>query len=163
MAGYRRRIQNNPDNATAYNNIGSLLVVQGQAQEGIAIYQQAIRRLPNDSTAYYNLGVTLYNQGELAQADKRLKQAQKKFQGQGKTQKAETIEHIIKYIAYIQQQPSSPIQTAALPTEPTPENDSPENNTQVSTPDSHESEIIEFSIQQTETPLESPEETFINN
>ncbi|OKH44640.1 hypothetical protein NIES2130_37820 [Scytonema sp. HK-05] len=68
MAAYNKAIQLNPNDATAYNNLGNALREQNKLDEAIAAYNKAIQLNPNDATAYNNLGNALREQNKLDEA-----------------------------------------------------------------------------------------------
>ncbi len=79
---WRRVLELNPSNATAYNNLGVTLADQGKFEEAIAAYRQAIELDP-DSTiaynnlviAYNNLATSLFEQGKFEEAIAAYRQA----------------------------------------------------------------------------------------
>jgi tetratricopeptide (TPR) repeat protein len=58
------------ENYTAHNNLGYVLVAQGQPAEAIKHYQEALAINPNYSEVINNLGTALLNQGRLDEAAK---------------------------------------------------------------------------------------------
>ncbi|MEH2333191.1 tetratricopeptide repeat protein, partial [Nostoc sp.] len=65
VAAYEKAIQLNPNDATAYYNLGNALRQQKKLDAAVAAYEKAIQLNPNDATAYYNLGITLDDQKKL--------------------------------------------------------------------------------------------------
>ena len=75
-AVYRRIIQLEPNNAKAYNHLGTALYyIQGKLEEAIAAYRQAIQIDPQYAAAYTNLGNALTNQEKLEEAIAAYRQA----------------------------------------------------------------------------------------
>ena len=74
---WRRVLQDNPNNADAYYNLGRALSNQGKLEEAIAAYRQALKIYPNYAPAYNNLGVALRDQGKLEEAIAAYRQALK--------------------------------------------------------------------------------------
>lgn len=72
---YRRIIQIDPKDASAYYNLGNALRKQGKLNEAIAAYRQAIQLNPKNALAYNNLGFTLTEQGKLDEAISAYRQA----------------------------------------------------------------------------------------
>jgi len=65
---YTRAIQNDPNNASAYNNRAYAYFYKGNYDLAIADYTQAARINPNDAAAYNNRGVAYRNKGESEKA-----------------------------------------------------------------------------------------------
>ncbi|MEM9275243.1 MAG: tetratricopeptide repeat protein [Cyanobacteria bacterium P01_F01_bin.143] len=65
---FRQVIEINPNDATAYNELGIALRKQGELEEAIANHQKAIQLNPNYANAYNNLGNALADQGRLDDA-----------------------------------------------------------------------------------------------
>jgi len=65
---YSRAIKLNPKLATAYHNLGEMLVGQKRWDEAIANYRQAIAINPNFFESYHSLGKTWAERGELDRA-----------------------------------------------------------------------------------------------
>ncbi|MBI5935988.1 MAG: tetratricopeptide repeat protein, partial [Chloroflexi bacterium] len=61
-ASYRKAIELNPSDATAYSNLGNLLSDENlkRYEEAEASYRKAIELNPSDATAYSNLGLLLH-------------------------------------------------------------------------------------------------------
>ncbi len=67
-ANYQKASTQNPQNATAYYNLGNAQYRSKKTDESLASYDQAIKLLPNNaqkSDAYYNKGVVLQNNDKL--------------------------------------------------------------------------------------------------
>ncbi|MGF1978746.1 MAG: tetratricopeptide repeat protein, partial [Nostoc sp. CmiSLP01] len=60
-----KAIQLAPNDATAYNNLGTALSEQKKLDAAVAAYEKAIQLNPNYATAYYNLGIALRQQKKL--------------------------------------------------------------------------------------------------
>ena len=56
-ANYRQLLRRKPDDAEAYNNMGTVLQAKGKLEEAVASYQQAVRLKPDFANALNNLGV----------------------------------------------------------------------------------------------------------
>jgi tetratricopeptide (TPR) repeat protein len=65
---YSRAIKLNPKLATAYHNLGEMLVGEKRWDEAIANYRQAIALNPNFFESYHSLGKTWAERGELDRA-----------------------------------------------------------------------------------------------
>ena len=61
----RQAIKDNPRNVAAYEKVGSVLCMQGRAQEGLEMLRQAVRIDPEDAKAANALGVALCGQGKI--------------------------------------------------------------------------------------------------
>ena len=57
-----------PDNATAYSNLGFAYDKLGKLPEAIAALQNAVRLKPDDAVAYNNLGASFYKAGRYPEA-----------------------------------------------------------------------------------------------
>ena len=68
-AVFRRSIELNPDDATAWYNFGLALTKQGKHHEAEAAYRQAIELKPDEAMPRYNLGNALANQGKYPEAE----------------------------------------------------------------------------------------------
>lgn len=64
-----RMVQESPQDAKAYTNLGWTLYQHGLLNEAISAYQQALQLQPNLAEAYYRLGFALRQQGHLGDAD----------------------------------------------------------------------------------------------
>ena len=56
VQAYLQALEINPNDASAYKNLGDLLVEQGNLEEAIQAYRQALELDPNDAVAYRNRG-----------------------------------------------------------------------------------------------------------
>jgi tetratricopeptide (TPR) repeat protein len=72
---WRDVIAKRPDNARAYNNLGTVLDHRGQYKEAIEALREAIRIDPQYEVAYTNLGKTLGRSGRFDEALEALHQA----------------------------------------------------------------------------------------
>ncbi|MBD2605095.1 tetratricopeptide repeat protein [Scytonema hofmannii FACHB-248] len=63
-----RIIQQYPNNANAYYNLGLALYYQNKLDQAIAAYRKAIQLNPNNAAAYNNLGIALGEQKKLDEA-----------------------------------------------------------------------------------------------
>jgi tetratricopeptide (TPR) repeat protein len=68
IAVCNRTIQENPQNAEAYDRLGWALAQQGYLAEAISAYNQAIRVNPALAEAHNHLGLALYQQGNVREA-----------------------------------------------------------------------------------------------
>jgi protein O-GlcNAc transferase len=64
----QRAIQNNPNIADTYFNLGASLKKQGQDEEAVASYQKALLLNPTFFEAYNNLGIICYEHGQYGEA-----------------------------------------------------------------------------------------------
>ena len=67
-AAYRRALEMDPSNTSAYINLGRLLHRRGQISEAEDLYRQAIQRDPKNPIAVFNLGVALEDQEHYGEA-----------------------------------------------------------------------------------------------
>ncbi|MFK8183798.1 MAG: tetratricopeptide repeat protein [Phormidesmis sp.] len=74
-AAYRTAIQQEPQNATIYYNLGNALSAQGKVEAAIAAYQTTLQLDPQNADAYYNLGYWLNIQGQTVDAIAAYRQA----------------------------------------------------------------------------------------
>ena len=65
----------NPDAGIAHNNLGTLLLEQGHANEAIAHFERALALQPNAADVHCNLGGALVGQGRLDEAMRHFQQA----------------------------------------------------------------------------------------
>jgi Tfp pilus assembly protein PilF len=65
---YEHLLQQFPDRADSYNNLGSVLADQGHWEQAIQLYQQGININPNYPQYYANLGWVLSKQGNYVNA-----------------------------------------------------------------------------------------------
>lgn len=65
---YHKTIEQNPQLAEAYNNLGVIYQEQKDWQEATALHQKAIEKNPLLAEAYYNLGIAHYEQDEFQKA-----------------------------------------------------------------------------------------------
>lgn len=72
---WRQVLQQDPDNDSAYNNLGAVLDSQGRHTEAEAIFREALRLNPNFAVAYYNLGNVLDSQGRYEEAEAAYREA----------------------------------------------------------------------------------------
>jgi tetratricopeptide (TPR) repeat protein len=72
---WRTTIAKNSNAFLAYNNLGTMLTLQGKTPEAIAQFRRAIEINPDYTDAYYNLGNVLASQGRLAEAIKHFQKA----------------------------------------------------------------------------------------
>ena len=63
-----RGIALDPNNATAYINLGLTYEKQGNLTKAIPLWEKAIALDPNYASAYFNLGLAYYNQGNTTKA-----------------------------------------------------------------------------------------------
>ena len=75
VQAYLQALEINPNDASAYKNLGDLLVEQGNLEEAIQTYRQALELDPNDASAYNNLGGALVGQGDLEESIRVYRQA----------------------------------------------------------------------------------------
>ena len=68
VAGWRKVLEIEPENAKAHNNLAVALIRRGALDEGIAHFREATRIKPGFERAHFNLGVALYQKGDLEQA-----------------------------------------------------------------------------------------------
>ena len=65
---YRHSLEINPNDASAYKNLGDLLVEQGNLEEAVRVYRHSLEINPNDADIYYNFGRVLIGLGRLEEA-----------------------------------------------------------------------------------------------
>ena len=73
-AAYRQILMLLPNNAEAHNNLGNVLIDQGQVDEAAAQYERAVALKPTLFQAHNNLGNILWKQGHLERAAARFEQ-----------------------------------------------------------------------------------------
>jgi hypothetical protein len=64
LEAQRRLIEQRPEDAGAYNDLGNLLQMAGSAAEAEAAYQRALELDPKRTSARFNLGLLLQQRGE---------------------------------------------------------------------------------------------------
>jgi tetratricopeptide (TPR) repeat protein len=72
---WRHVLAVDPKSDVAHNNLGFILVEQGQLDEAIYHYRQALRIEPRDANFHLNLGIALARQGQLDEAIYHYRQA----------------------------------------------------------------------------------------
>ncbi|MFH1748454.1 MAG: tetratricopeptide repeat protein [Planctomycetota bacterium] len=65
---YRQAIELNPDNAIAHSSLGSVLLAEGQDEEGARELLEALRCDPSQSRVHYNLGMLRVRQRRIDEA-----------------------------------------------------------------------------------------------
>jgi len=70
-------VASNPSARVAHNNLGTLLLAEGKADEALAHFRQAVALEPNAADVHSNLGAALLKQGQLDEAIVHLRQAVK--------------------------------------------------------------------------------------
>lgn len=65
---FQKAIRINPDYGEALSNLGLILVLRDQTDEGIALYRRGLKVLPKNLALHYNLGYALALQGHLDEA-----------------------------------------------------------------------------------------------
>jgi protein O-GlcNAc transferase len=65
---YQTALEINPENATAFSNMGLALHAKGKLDEAVTSYQQAIAIKPDHAEVHSNLGIALKQQGKLTEA-----------------------------------------------------------------------------------------------
>ena len=65
---YKEKINTNPDDVEAHNNLGVISLQLGKLQEAKSSYQKAIQINPSYASAHNNLGVVFNQVGELQKA-----------------------------------------------------------------------------------------------
>ncbi len=65
---YWQIIEQVPDSAVAYKNLGNALLNQGKLEDASAYYQQGLTLEPNDAITYYHLGIVFHQQDKLEEA-----------------------------------------------------------------------------------------------
>lgn len=65
---YLQIIEQVPDRAIAYKNLGNAALNQGKLEEAIAYYQQGIELEPNEAISYYHLAIAFHQQDKLEEA-----------------------------------------------------------------------------------------------
>jgi tetratricopeptide (TPR) repeat protein len=71
----REILEEQPDNAEMYNNLGLLLGEKGNIDDSVACYRKALELDPNLADAHYNLGNVLKGQNQLLEAIKSYRRA----------------------------------------------------------------------------------------
>ena len=74
-AAYRKILALRPDAAEMHNNLGNVLLEQGQLDEATAQYERAVALKPGLFQTHNNLGNVLWKQGQLERAVARFEQA----------------------------------------------------------------------------------------
>jgi len=72
---YRRTLAQNPDSWMAHDNLGRILVDQGDLDTAIGHYRRALQLYPDFAGIHGNLGVALIKKGEVDEARAQLEQA----------------------------------------------------------------------------------------
>ncbi len=72
---WRENVSKNPKAWVAHDNLGTILVRLGKAEEAIRHWEQALRIKPNDAMAHYNLGLALLRTGKAQEAIEHFDQA----------------------------------------------------------------------------------------
>jgi tetratricopeptide (TPR) repeat protein len=62
---YKLLIMLDPNQPSAFNNLGHVLLEQGKLEEAAEQFKEAIELAPQDPTVYFNLGYVLYKQNKL--------------------------------------------------------------------------------------------------
>ena len=65
---FTQAVQLNPGYATAHNNLGAVLLAQGQFDEAVAHFQRALLASPDYAEAHFNTGIALQSRGDPAGA-----------------------------------------------------------------------------------------------
>ena len=68
VAGWRKVLEIEPENAKAHNNLAAALLQQGALDDAIAHFRRATQIKPGFDRAHFNLGIALYQKGDLDQA-----------------------------------------------------------------------------------------------
>jgi tetratricopeptide (TPR) repeat protein len=72
---WRATLARNPDSGMAHNNLGNLLLKQGQAVDAIAHLRKALALRPENAETHYNLGNALLEHGDLEEAIAQFRQS----------------------------------------------------------------------------------------
>jgi protein O-mannosyl-transferase len=72
---YQQTLEHNPGSWMAHNNLGQILVEEGNLTSAIEHFRKAIALNPQNAAAHNNLGVALANQGQLQEAVERSQMA----------------------------------------------------------------------------------------
>ncbi|MDJ1168372.1 tetratricopeptide repeat protein [Roseofilum sp. BLCC_M154] len=67
-AYYQQRIQNNPQDVEAYDQLGLIVYQEGQIEDAIAAHQMALLIDGSYTDAYYHLGCIFYDQGQIQES-----------------------------------------------------------------------------------------------
>ena len=70
IQSYQQAIQQKPDYAEAYNNLGIAFKYQNRLDEAITCYQQALKSRPDYAIAYNNMANAIRDKGNLAEAER---------------------------------------------------------------------------------------------
>lgn len=76
-AYYQQRIQNNPQDVEAYDQLGLIFYQEGQIENAISAHQIALLTDGNYTDAHYHLGCIFYEQGQIQEAIEFYRQALK--------------------------------------------------------------------------------------
>lgn len=72
LQAQHKRIEQDPGNPAAWNDLGNLLVLADRYAEAEEAYRQAMALAPNDTASRFNLALLLHQQGRRAEAEKEL-------------------------------------------------------------------------------------------
>jgi protein O-mannosyl-transferase len=70
-------VKMNPDDAAAFNNLGTSLLQEGKTQEAIAPIEKAVQLEPTNAFGHANLGMPYINVGRLSDGSKQLETARR--------------------------------------------------------------------------------------
>ena len=65
IATYQETVELNPQDANAYNKLGSAYFNQGEYESAIVAYKSAIELVPNEADACNSLGAVYYEHGSI--------------------------------------------------------------------------------------------------
>ena len=69
---YQEAVELNPQDASAYNELGSAYFNQGEYESAIVAYKSAIELVPNDADVHNSLGAVYYEHGRVESQFSRL-------------------------------------------------------------------------------------------
>ena len=75
LGRYRQALAIRPDYPQAENNLGNVLLLQGQTEEALQHMRAALRMDPANAEAHYNVGSVARSKGDLSEAIDQFRQA----------------------------------------------------------------------------------------
>ena len=70
ISAFQRALENDPELASAHNNLGILFKQKGQVEQALSHYRKAVDLVPASAEIYNNLGILLREMGRFQEAEK---------------------------------------------------------------------------------------------